>query len=276
MFLFQTLPQRLDEEAAGSDLIRIDAAPHAIYTCTRETYEAAADWALGRGAMVHTHLSETRKEVEDSLRESGMTPLEYLDSFGFFRAPAYLAHCVHLSDSEAGMLASHERISIVHNPASNMKLASGIAPVRKYREMGLNVSLGTDGASSNNNLSMMKEINLAAMLSIVSNMTPSAARPYDILSMATINGARALGLDSRIGTIEEGKDADIVLINTDDVNMTPLNDPLSAIVFAADRKNIDTVFCRGEKLLEHGTLTTIDKDEAIARTNECWQDILRR
>ena len=157
-----------------------------------------------------------------------------------------------------------------------MKLASGIAPVRKYREMGLNVSLGTDGASSNNNLSMMKEINLAAMLSIVSNMTPSAARPYDILSMATINGARALGLDSRIGTIEEGKDADIVLINTDDVNMTPLNDPLSAVVFAADRKSIDTVFCKGKKLLEHGELKTIDKDEAIANTYRCWDSILRR
>ena len=266
----QTLPQRLDEEAAGSDLIRIDAAPHAIYTCTRETYEAAADWALGRGAMVHTHLSETRKEVEDSLRESGMTPLEYLDSFGFFRAPAYLAHCVHLTDSEIERLGEIRSASVVHNPASNLKLASGYAPVAKMRESGINVAIGTDGASSNNNLSMIKDIGLAALLA------QPRLSAYDILSMATRDGAKALGLGSRIGTLEEGKDADLILVDTHQVNETPLNDPFSALAFSTDRKNIDTVFCKGEKLLEHGELKTIDKDEAIANTYRCWDSILRR
>ncbi len=266
----QTLPQRLDEEAAGSDLIRIDAAPHAIYTCTRETYEAAADWALGRGAMVHTHLSETRKEVEDSLRESGMTPLEYLDSFGFFRAPAYLAHCVHLTDSEIERLGEIRSASVVHNPASNLKLASGYAPVAKMRESGINVAIGTDGASSNNNLSMIKDIGLAALLA-----QPKLSA-YDILSMATRDGAKALGLDSRIGTLEEGKDADLILVDTHQVNETPLNDPFSALAFSTDRKNIDTVFCKGRKLLEHGRLLTIDKEEAIAKANEQWEALLRR
>ena len=266
----QTLPQRLDEEAAGSDLIRIDAAPHAIYTCTRETYEAAADWALGRGAMVHTHLSETRKEVEDSLRESGMTPLEYLDSFGFFRAPAYLAHCVHLTDSEIERLGEIRSASVVHNPASNLKLASGYAPVAKMRESGINVAIGTDGASSNNNLSMIKDIGLAALLA------QPRLSAYDILSMATRDGAKALGLDSRIGTLEEGKDADLILVDTHQVNETPLNDPFSALAFSTDRKNIDTVFCKGRKLLEHGRLLTIDKEEAIAKANEQWEALLRR
>ena len=266
----QTLPQRLDEEAAGSDLIRIDAAPHAIYTCTRETYEAAADWALGRGAMVHTHLSETRKEVEDSLREFGMTPLEYLDSFGFFRAPAYLAHCVHLTDSEIERLGEIRSASVVHNPASNLKLASGYAPVAKMRESGINVAIGTDGASSNNNLSMIKDIGLAALLA------QPRLSAYDILSMATRDGAKALGLDSRIGTLEEGKDADLILVDTHQVNETPLNDPFSALAFSTDRKNIDTVFCKGRKLLEHGRLLTIDKEEAIAKANEQWEALLRR
>ena len=266
----QTLPQRLDEEAAGSDLIRIDAAPHAIYTCTRETYEAAADWALGRGAMVHTHLSETRKEVEDSLRESGMTPLEYLDSFGFFRAPAYLAHCVHLTDSEIERLGEIRSASVVHNPASNLKLASGYAPVAKMRESGINVAIGTDGASSNNNLSMIKDIGLAALLA------QPRLSAYDILSMATRDGAKALGLGSRIGTLEEGKDADLILVDTHQVNETPLNDPFSALAFSTDRKNIDTVFCKGRKLLEHGRLLTIDKEEAIAKANEQWEALLRR
>ena len=107
-------------------------------------------------------------------------------------------------------------------------------------------------------------------------MTPAAAHPYDILEMATINGAKALGLDDRIGTIEKGKEADITLINTRDVNMTPMNDPFSAVVFSADRKNVDTVFCRGRKLLEHGKLLTIDKEEAMAKTEERWNDIQRR
>ena len=266
----QTLPQRLDEEAAGSDLIRIDAAPHAIYTCTRETYEAAADWALGRGAMVHTHLSETRKEVEDSLRDFGMTPLEYLDSFGFFRAPAYLAHCVHLTDGEIERLGEIRSASVVHNPASNLKLASGYAPVAKMRESGINVAIGTDGASSNNNLSMIKDIGLAALLA------QPRLSAYDILSMATRDGAKALGLGSRIGTLEEGKDADLILVDTHQVNETPLNDPFSALAFSTDRKNIDTVFCKGRKLLEHGRLLTIDKEEAIAKANEQWEALLRR
>ena len=122
----------------------------------------------------------------------------------------------------------------------------------------------------------MKEMNTAALLQTVANMTPAAAHPYDILEMATINGAKALGLDDRIGTIEKGKEADITLINTRDVNMTPMNDPFSAVVFSADRKNVDTVFCRGRKLLEHGKLLTIDKEEAMAKTEERWNDIQRR
>ena len=264
----ETLPEMLDAEA--SDMFRIDAAPHAIYTCTRETYEAAADWAISRNAMVHTHLSETRKEVEDCIKEHGKTPLEYLDSFGFFRAPAYLAHCVHLTEAEIERLGDISTASAVHNPASNLKLASGYAPVASMKKKGVNVALGTDGASSNNNLSMIKDINLAALLS-----QPELSA-YDILRMATADGAKALRLDDRIGTLETGKDADIVLIDTDQVNETPLNDPFSAVAFSTDRKNIDTVFCKGQKLLEHGRLLTIDKDEAITKTQEQWEKLLRR
>ena len=157
-----------------------------------------------------------------------------------------------------------------------MMLSNVSGPVKKYREKGINVALGTDGASSNNNLSMIKEMNTAALLQTVANMTPAAARPYDIIEMATLNGAKALGLDKVIGTLEAGKDADITLINTNDANMTPLNDPFSAIVFSADRKNVDTVFCKGKELMCHGELLTIDKKEAMAKTKERWEDILKR
>ena len=123
---------------------------------------------------------------------------------------------------------------------------------------------------------MMKEINIASLISTVSNMSPSANTPYDILEMATINGARALGIDDKVGTLESGKSADLILIDTDSVNMTPLNDPFSAIVFSADRKNIDTVFCRGRMLKEKGELLTLDRKEIQAKTEECWNSILSR
>ena len=274
-FRIEEIAPRILEAIGNDDMLRLDAAVHAIYTSTPDCYIRAAEWVKERGVRLHTHLSETRKEVDDCIAAYGKTPVELFNDIGVFSVPVYAAHGVHINEEEMEILKEHD-VSIVHNPASNMKLASGIAPVKKYREKGINTALGTDGASSNNNLSMIKEMNTAALLQTIANMTPSAVRPYDIIEMATIGGAKALGLDNRIGTIEKGKEADIVLINTADANMSPLNDPFSAIVFSADRKNVDTVFCKGRKLLEGGKLLTIDKAEAIAKTNERWEDILRR
>lgn len=274
-FRIEEIAPRILEAIGNDDMLRLDAAVHAIYTSTPDCYIRAAEWVKERGVRLHTHLSETRKEVDDCIAAYGKTPVELFNDIGVFSVPVYAAHGVHINEEEMEILKEHD-VSIVHNPASNMKLASGIAPVKKYREKGINTALGTDGASSNNNLSMIKEMNIAALLQTIANMTPSAVRPYDIIEMATIGGAKALGLDNRIGTIEKGKEADIVLINTADANMSPLNDPFSAIVFSADRKNVDTVFCKGRKLLEGGKLLTIDKAEAIAKTNERWEDILRR
>ena len=268
---------RIEEEIAGDPMFRADAAVHAVYTCSAETYIIAAEWAKEHGSYLHTHLSETMTEVNGSLRDYGKRPVEYLDSLGIFSVPCYLAHAVHFNQSELDILSPHkDTVSFVHNPSSNLKLASGIAPVSEYRRQGFNVALGTDGASSNNNLSMLKEINLAALAATVKAMSPSAGKPYEILKMATVNGAKALGLGSVIGTIEPGKDADIVLIDTDAVNMTPLNDPFSAVVFSADKSNIDTVLCRGRKLMERHQILTLDKEEIRAKANERWESVLER
>ena len=274
-FRIRELAPRILEAIGDDDSFRLDAAVHAVYTSTPDCYERATEWVKERGVRMHTHLAETKKEVDDCLNQYGKTPAALLDSIGVFSVPTYAAHCVFSDDQDIEILRENN-VSVVHNPASNMKLASGIAPVKKYRENGINVALGTDGASSNNNLSMTKEMNTAALLQTVANMTPSAAKPYDIIEMATTNGAKALGLEDRIGMIREGMEADLVLINTEEVNMTPLNDPFSAVVFSADRKNVDTVFCRGRKVKEHGLLTTIDKNEAISKTKERWEDILKR
>lgn len=265
----------IDKAIDGDDHFRVDGAVHAIYTCSGETYSYVKAWAKERGALINTHLSETRKEVEDALNEFHMRPAEYLDSLGVFDVKCYLAHGVYLSDNELNIIRDHGA-SVIHNPASNCKLASGIAPIHHYREMGVNLALGTDGASSNNNLSMIKDINLAALLSTVNEMTPAASTPYQILEMATIGGAKALGLDDKIGTLEAGKEADIVLINKERANMSPLNDIFSAVVFSASEANVDSLYCKGKLVLEGGELQTLDEKEIIKLENECWEEIKAR
>ena len=182
-FRIRELAPRILEEIGSDDMIRLDAAVHAIYTSTPDCYQRAAEWVQERGVRLHTHLSETRKEVDDCLSAYGKTPVELLNDLGVFQMPVYAAHGVHINGNEMDILRDNN-VSIVHNPSSNMKLASGIAPVKLYREKGINLALGTDGASSNNNLSMVKEMNIAALLQTVACMTPAAARPYDILESA--------------------------------------------------------------------------------------------
>ncbi len=273
---FETDAVRTEEAAEGYGNIRIDAAPHAIYTCSSDTYVIAAEWALENNALLNTHLSETQKEVDDCLRETGKRPVMYLDSLGIFdKAKTYLAHGVFFSDEELEILKDKD-VSIVHNPSSNAKLASGIAPVAEYKKKELNIALGTDGASSNNNLNMLNEIRLASMLSSVSTRKPSALSCYDVIKMATIDGAKALGLDSRIGTLEKGKEADLIIMNMNNVNTCPVNDPYSAIVFSSDSRNIEYVFSSGRMLLEKGSLTTLDEEEIMRNVSLQWNDILKR
>ncbi len=259
----------MEKAAQGSDLVRFDAAVHAIYTCTAECYRTACSFAKSINGMINTHLSETLKEVEDSVNEFGMTPAKYLDSLNVFDVPTYIAHGVHIREDEYQILKDH-KVSIIHNPSSNLKLASGFAPIAKFKSAGINVGLGTDGASSNNNLSLLKEMNLATLISTVTTKNPMDLTPFDAIKMATIDGAKALGLDHKIGTLEKGKEADITILNLNKINTTPINDPYSAIVYSADTSNVDTVYCQGKLLLSNGQLQTIDEKEALKEINrEC-------
>ncbi len=261
---------------ASNNKITLAPAPHAIYTTTCGSYLYAKNWISEHGGRLHTHMSETQGEVDNCLKEHGDTPLIYLEKNGALDGTnAILAHGIYLSDEEI-QLCSEKGFSVVHNPSSNCKLASGIAPIASYIKKGVNVALGTDGSSSNNNQDMFEEMHLAAMLSNVSNMDPMATTPYQILEMATINGAKALGIDDKVGTIEVGKEADIILIDINKAHLTPLNDPFSALVYATQASDVDTVFCGGDLLMHNRKLLTIDIDEAIKNTNECWLDILKR
>jgi 5-methylthioadenosine/S-adenosylhomocysteine deaminase len=256
--------------------IKLCVAPHAIYTCSTDTYRYGHDWAKDHQIPFHTHLSETQKEVADCIAEHGKTPLQYLYDIGSLSdIKSVLAHCVHLTKSEIELLSSLDS-SIIHNPSSNCKLASGIAPIREYHEHGINVALGTDGSSSNNNQNMFEEMHISSLLNTVSSGTLGKLSPYNILEMATINGAKAFGIDSSIGTLEVGKEADLILIDTRKSHLTPLNDPFSALVFSTQASDVDTVFCQGNLVMENRKVIGLDIEKTITETNDCWQDVLRR
>jgi len=258
------------------DRIILDIAHHAIYTTSGESYVYGADFAKDIGGKLHTHLSETSKEVKDSIQSFNMTPATYLNSLGIFdKVGTYLAHCVHLTEEEINLIKGKD-VSIVHNPSSNCKLASGIAPMKSYKNNGINLALGTDGASSNNNLNMMKELNLAALLASVSEMDTIAFKPFEILQMATLGGAKALGREKDLGTIEIGKKADIILINKNSLNMTPMNNVYSALVYSCSSENINTVISNGKILMKDRKLLTMDEKEICQKVNKIWLDIRER
>ncbi|MFA6783574.1 MAG: amidohydrolase [Sphaerochaeta sp.] len=256
--------------------IHLDIAPHAIYTCTKETYQYGHDWAKEHQRRMHTHLSETLKEVTDCLAANHKTPLEYLLEIGVLSdVPSTLAHCVHLTESDVALLKTLDA-SVVHNPSSNCKLASGVAPIGKYFRAGINVALGTDGSSSNNNLNMFEEMHVASLLSTAFSGDISNLKPYQILEMATINGAKALGLEHQIGTLEVGKEADLLLLDLHKAHLTPLNDPFSALVYSAQASDVHSVFCQGQLVMDNRKVLGFDYDTTLDETNASWKEILKR
>ncbi len=227
-------------------LITLTVAPHAIYTVGSDLLVKCAEVARSLGMKLHIHLSETRKEVEDCLREHGTTPVRYLDSLGFLGPDVIAAHVVHVDEEEAAILASRG-VTIAHCPCSNLKLASGIFPYKLLHDAGCRIALGTDGDSSNNNLDMREEMKFAALLAKASSGDPEVMPADEALAMATRNGAAAFGIDA--GVIQEGKLADALLVRLDDVRMQPCHNLVSNWVYAAGSSCIDTVICNGKILM---------------------------
>lgn len=273
---YKTILPKLLPYVSEDGPIRINPAPHAIYTTTSDSYKFAIDMAVDFKTQLHTHLSETKKEVEDCLTQNRVTPAFYLEQLGLYdKCPAFLAHGVHLTDDELKML-QNKKVSIVHNPSSNCKLASGIAPIGKIKKYGINIAIGTDGASSNNNLNMLKDINLACMLASVSSYNPIEFTPYEALKAATYGGAFALGREKECGTIEKGKDADLIMFDLNKPNIAPVNNIYSALVYSASNSDIDTVLCKGNILMENSKLTTLDEKQIIKEANNQWEKIKER
>lgn len=252
----------------SNDKITVDIAPHAIYTSSPEYLRYAAQLAVDISAGVHIHISETIAENLDCLQKHGATPTQVLHSLSFFKTRTVAAHCVHL-DSEDIRIMAENNVNISHNPTSNLKLASGIAPIGGYLDSGINVSLGTDGAASNNKLDMFSEINKCALLQkgLTGDSTLISAR--QAINMATIGGARALGREGEIGEIKVGFKADLIFIDTSAPHMQPMHNPLSALVYCASGADVTDVMVDGEFLMENRNLTTLDYEKIKFETERC-------
>ncbi|MFZ5354451.1 MAG: amidohydrolase [Bacillota bacterium] len=243
------------------DRIRVMFGPHAIFTCTIPYIRMVYDKAKELGTSIHIHVAETKEEVRDCMAKHGVTPVRLLYDAGLLDSTVLLAHCVNLTEEDISMLAE-KRVNVIHNPGSNMKLASGIAPVVKLLDKGVNVCLGTDGASSNNNLDMLEEIRMATYLQKVYMDDPTALPVDTVLSMATVYGAKALGLHDT-GSLEAGKKADIIIINTDKPQYYPKYNIKSAIVYSGYSADVETVIVNGKVLMEKSVILTFDEEKVM-------------
>lgn len=249
--LFNRWNNRLNER------VKVMVAPHAPYTCSPgfllKTIELAGELDTG----IHIHLSETKKEVEDSFSAFGKSPIKHMLDLGMFKRHTIAAHCVHISDEDMDIISGNG-VYPVNNPASNLKLASGFAPISKMFKKDIKVALGTDGASSNNNLDMFKELNLASLINKAVDLDPLSVPAKSAIEMATINGAFALGLEEEIGSIEVGKKADIILIDMDKPHLYPKHNLVSAVSYSVNGSDVHTVIIDGNIIMENRELKTLD------------------
>ena len=252
----------------GDPLIHAAAAPHSIYTCSQKTLQDAAALARKYHAPILIHTAEMKKEWEDSEKAHHMSPVQYLDSIGVLGPDVVSAHCIFVDAADRKILADRQ-VGCVHNPSSNMMIASGVAPVPEMRAAGIAVGLGTDGpAGSNNDLDLMEEIDLAAKLAKITRMDPLALNAKAVVEMATIDGARALHMEKEIGSLEAGKKADLVLINLDEPNAVPMYDVYAQIAYSLKGCDVETVIIGGRVVMRNRKLLTVDEEAAIAKARE--------
>ena len=253
----------------GNPLLHFALAPHAPYTVSDRSFERVATLAGELDIPIHVHIHETLAEIEESLAQYGMRPLERLRRLGLVTPNLIAVHAVHLEPNEIALLAS-EGASVAHCPSSNLKLGSGIAPIKEMLAKGVNIGLGTDGAASNNRLDLLSEIRLAALLAKGAASDASVMSAYHSLHAATLGGAKALGLDHEIGSIVAGKSADFCAVSFDDPILAPCYSPASHIVYVAGRENVSHVWVAGKMVLENHTLSGFMKKD-LEKIASVWQ-----
>ena len=247
--------------------------PHAPYTCTPDFLKEVSELADKLGVGLHIHLAETITEVEDISEKYGLSPIKLMDSINLFDRHVLAAHVVHVTDEEMDILSA-KNVYIAHNPESNMKLASGIAPIPTMLKKEINVSLGTDGAASNNNLDMLTEMRAMAFIHKVTTLNPEELPAGLALKIATINGAKALGLQD-VGSLMPGMKADVICIDYHKPHMQPMHNIVANIVYAAQPSDVTHTIVDGKLLVENGKLTTIDEEELIANVKKCSERLVK-
>jgi len=259
--------EALIERWKKDPLVNIAVEPHSLFTCGKELLIKANDLALKRDVPLILHLSETKEEVEEIEKRFGKRPVQHLKDLGLLGSHLIVDHCVHINKSEIKLLAEND-VCVVHNPESNMKLASGIAPIPEMIAKGITVGLGTDGCASNNNLDLFGEMDIAAKLHKVNNLDPTVMDAQTLIKMATIDGAKVLGLETITGSLEVGKSADLIVIDTNKPHLIPMYNPYSHLVYAASGHDVKHSIIDGRIVMEDRRLLTLDVEEIIERSKE--------
>jgi 5-methylthioadenosine/S-adenosylhomocysteine deaminase len=241
--------------------------PHAPYTCPPDYLEQVSELAGELGVGIHIHLAETMVEHNTIIEQYGKRPVAYLEDLGLFSHKVLAAHCVHVNSEDIAILKKYA-VGVAHNPESNMKLASGIAPVPEMLAAGISVALGTDGASSNNNLDMLQEMRSCALLHKVNSMNPTVLPAYQALEMATLNGARAMGMDNEFGQLKAGLKADMILLGLDEAHMIPRYDILANLVYSGQASDVETVIIDGNIVMEDREIKTFDEKEVLEQARK--------
>jgi len=256
-------------------LISVAVEPHALYTCSPELLKKCRQMADRYGVPLIIHLSETQSEIEEVYKKYGKRPVDHLENLGLFSSPLIACHCVWLTGEEMDLLA-RRKVRVVHNLESNLKLASGVAPVPELLSRGVVVGLGTDGCASNNNLDLFQEMDFVAKVHKVHRLDPTVMPAQSVLEMATLGGARVLGMEKEIGSLEVGKKADVIILDLNKPHLQPVYNIVSHLVYSATGADVRDVIIDGKVIMENRKLLTLDEGEILERMGELRQEIAER
>jgi len=265
--------QRLIDTWQADPLISIAVEPHSTYLCAPELLKRAFKLTQSFSLPLVIHLSESKSEVQQIKERYGRTPVEHLAELGILAPNVLACHCVELTENDIHLLQRFD-VKVAHNAESNMKLASGVAPIPTLLNRGICVGLGTDGCASNNNLDLLLEMDTVAKLHKAQTLDPTSMDAVTVLKMATIEAARALGLDRRIGSLEAGKKADLIIIDTNKPHLTPMYSPVSHLVYAAMGSDVSTSIINGTVVMENGVLKTLDLEKVMDDVNRIAKEIM--
>ncbi|MFR9281423.1 MAG: amidohydrolase [Peptoniphilus lacrimalis] len=254
--------------------IKVVPAPHAIYTCSENFLREISDLSKDLDGIINIHLSETKGEVENSLKEHGMTPISYVNSLGLLDNHVIAAHCVHITDEEIALIKD-KKFYPIYNPTSNLKLASGFTPVEKLLKNNIIMGIGTDGDSSNNSQNLLQDMHIGAIVNKAREMDEQAVKAIEILKMATINGQKALGI-SKAGLIKEDYLADLTIFSLKSSNFTPKNNLINALVYSATAEDVRDVLCDGKFVMRNRELVNLDEERIKFEVNRHFEELVKR